>query len=194
MAQPSCAATIVKRYASRVRRITRLLAFVGFALVACNEQPEPKTPQKEQGVPANSLSDARLHGEEKKAPPSETKEDPTQPYTTKMGEGASSSEPATKPGGKSNNKTSESSPPPSAPAGKGGPTVSREDCNRVMDKYLELEIGQNPQLKGVPPEVIDEAKKMARQQHGEAPCTATRSQFNCAMDARSTSAWQKCMK
>jgi hypothetical protein len=35
---------------------------------------------------------------------------------------------------------------------------------------------------------------MAREQHGEAPCTATKAQYKCAMAATSVGAWQKCMK
>ena len=170
-----------------------------FLLAAC--EPEPKTPQKPsgEGVPANSLSDARLHGEEdpkdKQARGNESKEDPTKPMTTKMGEA-----PAPEPGGassgggattKSSGKGSDKAAPTAA-GGKGA--VSKSECDKVMDKYLDLEISKNPQLKDVPPEVIEQAKEMAREKHGDAPCTATRAQYTCAMSASSTAAWQRCMK
>jgi hypothetical protein len=170
-----------------------LLGITAASLAACGDSPPPKTPQKEESVPANSLSDARLHGEDtnsKNDAPSEssTTEDPTQPYTTKVGEAPT--------------KAGEAPQPETAPAGKkagareggGKGAVSPSECDRVMDRYLELEIAANPQLKGVPPEVIEQAKQMAREKHGDAPCTATRAQYTCAMAAASTAAWQRCMK
>ena len=176
-----------------VDRHTLVVVLIGLSsslvgLVACGEsQPPPKTPQKEEGVPANSLSDARLHGEEDDdAAAREAKADPTQPYTTKVGE-------APPPESNSDGSTKGSKPGGAKESGGKG-AVSKSECDRVMDKYLELEIAKNPQLQGVPPEVIEQAKQMARQQHGEAPCTATRAQYTCAMGATSTSAWQRCMK
>jgi hypothetical protein len=162
------------------------IAVAGIA--ACNDsQPPAKTPQKEEGVPANSLSDARLHGEgskPKNEPESENDaNDPTQPYTTKVGEapppeaGGSGKKPGTKDNG-----------------GGGKGAVSKSECDRVMDRYIELEISANPQLKDVPPEVIEQAKQMTREKHGDAPCSATRAQYTCAMAATSTAAWQRCMK
>ena len=175
---------------------------------ACGEpQPPPKTAQKDDGIPANSLSDARLHGEEEKPKagepseaPGEPAADPTQPYTTKMGEAPD--EPGAGGAGKSATKGAAKGgaakgggPGGGESSGTGGKgAVSRAECDRVMDRYLELEIAKNPQLKDVPPEVIEQAKQMARQKHGEAPCTATRSQYSCAMAASSTTAWQRCMK
>jgi len=196
-------------YASLVRCAVVLPVLAGLAILAsaCGEPqpPPPKAPQKDDGVPANSLSDARLHGEEEKsdATDSEPKADPTQPYMTKVGEASSpemsSSGSATKSGGAagrkggSGNETGSGAKEPSTGSSKAG-VVSRSDCDRVMDKYIELEIASNPQLKGVPPEIIEQAKQMAREKHGEAPCTATRAQYTCAMAATSTGAWQRCMK
>lgn len=159
------------------------------AVGACGDPPPPKTPQRSEAtVPANSVSDARLRGEQDRTgngePPANaqgSKVDPTQPYTTKLGE-ASEPDPTSKPG--------------SSPAAGGGTkgAVSKSECDRVMEKYLELEIRGNPQLKDVPPEVIEQAKQMARERHGDAPCTATRAQYTCAMVATSTATWQRCMK
>ena len=70
----------------------------------------------------------------------------------------------------------------------------KADCARAMDHYLELEMATNPQLKGLPPEVVEQAKQQAREQHGDAPCTATPAQNRCAIAAKTTAAWQKCMK
>lgn len=169
-----------------------VLAGLAIFAIACGEpQPQPKTPQKDDGVPANSLSDARLHGEEDDSKgSSEAKADPTQPYMTKVGE-APPPEPGSAGAGRS--QAGGGGSKETSGAGKGG-VVSRSDCDRVMDRYIELEIASNPQLKGVPPEIIDQAKQMAREKHGEAPCTATRAQYTCAMAASSTAAWQRCMK
>jgi hypothetical protein len=173
-------------------------------LVAC-EQQEPKAPQKPSGdgVPANSLSDARLHGEEdpkdkqaRTAGGGETKEDPTKPMTTKMGE-APPPDPGSGPAAPAKGGKPAAGGAAAATAGNGGGgkgAVSKSECDRVMDKYLELEIAHNPQLKDVPPEVIEQAKQMAREKHGDAPCTATRAQYTCAMGASTTAAWQRCMK
>ena len=187
-------------YAAFVRRavdrLTLVAVLIGLSLslcglVACGEsQPPPKTPQKEEGVPANSLSNARLHGEEDDdAASRETKDDPTQPYTTKVGE-----TPAPESNGGGGGSSKGSKPGGSKDSGGGKGVVSKAECDRVMDKYLELEITKNPQLQGVPPEIIEQAKQMARDKHGEAPCTATQAQYTCAMAATSTSAWQRCMK
>lgn len=155
------------------------------ATIGCSDPPPPKTPKDEDGVPANSLSEARLHGDDplekdvREDPSSDSKPDPTQPYMTKVGEAPP--------------------PEPSKPS-KGGSTSSgsaamtKDECERAMDRYLELEMASNPQLKGVPPEIVEQAKQMARVKHGEMPCNGTRAQYKCAMAATSTAAWQRCMK
>lgn len=158
--------------------IALLLSFP--ILAACNNQ-DPNTPKKSGSgeVPANSLNEARIQPD---AGGQDEVKDPTQPLTQKIGEpdpmagtaaGASSSGPAAKPN-------------PNA--------ASKPECDKAMDKYISLEISSNPQLKGVPPEVIEQAKQMTREQHGEQPCTATKAQIKCAMAATTTAAWQKCMK
>jgi hypothetical protein len=166
-----------------VRAVASLL--VCFPILASCSNPEPKTAKKSDEVPANSLDDAKLHDSSK----AEDSKDPTQPLTQKVGEappdtasaGPSSSAPASGGGGGGGGK-----PNPNA--------ATKAECDKAMDKYLSLEIATNPQLKGVPPEVIEQAKQMAREQHGEAPCTATKAQYKCAMAATSVGAWQKCMK
>ncbi len=119
----------------------------------------------------------------------EQRDDPTMPYTTKVGEAPAGST------GTSAGKTGSTAGSGRGGGGAGGKgAVSRAECDQVMDRYLELEISTNPQLKGVPPEVVEQAKQMARDKHGESPCTATRAQYACAMAATTTAAWQKCMK
>jgi len=156
--------------------VRAVLVAAGLAMLANCSDPPPKSPRSTTGdVPANSLDDSKLHPQDAH---DDEPNDPTQPYTTKVGEEpvdpAGSAKPA-KPG------------PP-------GSTVSKAECDKAMDKYISLEIAANPELKGVGQDVIDQAKAMARQQHGDAPCTATRTQFKCAMAATTTAGWQKCMK
>ncbi len=179
-----------------------LLAIALAALLPCaagcgGSQPPPKSAEKDEGVPANSLSDARLHGEEDPndvdARRGSSPADPTEPYTTKVGD-APPAETGGDSGGGTGGKAG-SKPAAGAKDNAGGKgVVSRAECDRVMDRYLELEIDKNPQLKDVPPEIIEQAKQMAREKHGDAPCTATRAQYTCAMSAGSTAAWQRCMK
>lgn len=148
-----------------------------FLLAACGESRPPARAPASDEVPANSFSAARLGdaGDVRNDEPE--RRDPTSPYLTKIGEPAPGVD----------------SPSPTTTAGPGG-TLSRSECDRIMDRYLELEIATNPQLKGVPREVIEQAKEMARQQHGDAPCTATPAQVACAMASKTTAAWQRCLK
>lgn len=166
-----------------------VVLFVCFPILASCSHPEPKTPKKSDEVPANSLDDAKLHDTKRQEDP----KDPTQPLTTKVGDAPSGSDSAS--GSTSTPISDSKSGGGSGGGGKANPNAaSKAECDKAMDKYLSLEIASNPQLKGVPPEVIEQAKQMAREQHGEAPCTATKAQYKCAMSAASVAAWQKCMK
>ena len=175
-----------------------LSLLVSFPILASCSNPEPKTAKKSDEVPANSLDDAKLHDAKKDEDHSK---DPTQPLTTKVGDspgdapssGGSSGSGGS--GGASSSSSSAGSSDSKSGGGKANPNAaSKAECDKAMDKYLSLEISSNPQLKGVPPEVIEQAKQMAREQHGEAPCTATKAQYKCAMAATTVPAWQKCMK
>ena len=159
-----------------------------FSVLASCSHPEPHTSKKGDEVPANSLDDAKLHP---KDTGSDDQKDPTQPVTTKVGEGDTTGS-TTATTSSSGGATATSS---SGGGGKPNPNAaSKAECDKAMDKYLNLEMATNPQLKGVPPEVMEQAKQMAREQHGDAPCTATKAQYKCAMGATTTAAWQKCMK
>lgn len=143
-------------------------------------------------MPANSLSDAQLHGtNEPKEDSSPT--DPTQPLTTKVGETPFDPDAPASSGGTTTKPSGKPGKPEPAPASAKG-AVSKAECDKAFDKYLQLEMAGNPQLKDLPPEVLAQVREQGKKQHGEAPCTATRPQFNCAMSAASTAAWQKCMK
>lgn len=101
---------------------------------------------------------------------------------------------------------SPSSASSSAPGSKGpksaagGAKVSAAECEASFDKYLQLMAASDPRLQGLPPEILAQAKQMAMaqgQSKGGSPCAKsppTRAQYDCAMAATSSSAWQQCMK
>ena len=77
-----------------------------------------------------------------------------------------------------------------------GPKVSKAECKKVFDKYIELAIASNRALADVPPDVIKEAFAQAAAQQAN-PCDGegiSRNQFKCAMKSTSTDAWQTCLK
>lgn len=150
-------------------RTPLLLLLLGLA--ACSSSPPARAPQ--ETVPANSLDRSKLDAPPVDDPTLAT-EDPPAPVPVATPARTEIPEPTVTKGGK----------------GK----VSKADCSRVMDRYLELEMGSNPALAGLPPEVVGQAKEQMKQQHGDAPCNATAAQYRCAMEATTTAAWQKCMK
>jgi hypothetical protein len=159
----------------------RALAFPSIALLfsaACADPAPPRPHAPGETVPANSLDEARLHGtaEDAAAP-----RDPTEPYFTPM-----SAETPAPPGSAKRGRSRDDRPP-----AKG--VVSTAQCSEMMDRYLDLEIASNPQLVGVTPEILEEAKKTAREKHGSAPCTANAAEYTCAMKATSTAGWQRCV-
>ena len=166
---------------------------------------------KDDGVPANSASEQRLNsGGNPKAAAAPT-EDAAQPLTTPMGgsdasgagAGAGSGSgpavaPAGKPGGKKDAKD------PKAPKEKEpkttGAKVSKAECKQLFDKYIDLTIGTDTRFEGIPPEMIaqlkEQALSQAQSQKGD-PCSTqdvSRTQYNCAIAAPTTQAWQRCMK
>jgi len=85
--------------------------------------------------------------------------------------------------------------PPTVSKGT-GPKVTKAECKKVLDKYLDLAIANDPNLQGLPPDVIKQAFAQAAQQSAS-PCDGdgvTRNQYKCAMKATSTDKWQACMK
>jgi hypothetical protein len=172
------------------------------ALVACSSPPEAKYGQKpDDGVPANSASEERLKSGDKPKTTAANGEahDPTQPYTTPIGAGgagpsAAPAEPATPAG-----KGGKPGKPGAKDAKDGKEKVSKAECSQTLDKYMDLALGSDSRLEGVPAEMIPQLKQQvlsqARGEKGD-PCateTVTRTQYNCAMAATSTGAWQRCM-
>jgi hypothetical protein len=175
-------------YARRVIRTSLVVLVLSLGAVACGG-PEPRSQQSMQsdGVPANSLSEKRLGKDDDKKPtPDATPEkaDPTQPYLMPVAGGGDDDPKA---GGGSAEE-----PPTPKKTGK----VSKAECGQLFDRYIELAIGADARLEGIPPEMIQAAKAQARQQKGD-PCqtqVVKRSQYNCAIIAKTPAAWQKCMK
>jgi hypothetical protein len=94
---------------------------------------------------------------------------------------------------------------PAAPAGpavdpKNQKPPTKAECSAVIDRYVELEVQSNPQLAGIPPEMLkqllNQAKQQASSQKGD-PCAEekiTRAKYNCGMAAQTRDAWKACMK
>lgn len=155
--------------------VKRALLWFGI-LAACGGKGAESPRHDQEMVPANSAFEAepakRPADREAPAPESEPSTAPTATVTVK-GE------------------------PPKA-AGlppKSGPKATKQECGKALDKYLELAIGNDARLQGLPPDVIAEAKRQVRSQQSD-PCTGdvTRSQYTCAMAAKTTAQWEACMK
>ncbi|MEA2749110.1 MAG: hypothetical protein QOI41_3253, partial [Myxococcales bacterium] len=78
--------------------------------------------------------------------------------------------------------------------------VSRAECKQTFDKYIDLTLASDTRFEGIPPEMIaqlkEQALSQAQSQKGD-PCSTqdvTRTQYQCAMSAPTTAAWQRCMK
>jgi hypothetical protein len=183
-------------------------------LVACGGPPERmQNPTKENGVAANSASEERLASEGKPKPaPEAAPEDPSQPYTVPIGgdpsapPGTSAAGGTSKTGAKGGTKTTVAREPAAVPAATDPPAatkatgkVTRAECKQTFDKYVDL-MSTDPHLAGIPPEMITQLKEsamsQAQAQKGD-PCSTqqvTRHQYDCAMAASSTTAWERCMK
>lgn len=164
------------------------------AALACGG-PAPRSQQSihDDGVPANSLSDKRLGREDEKSaddtkkkeetrPDKADKPDPTQPLLTPIA-GASGDEPRSNGGARG--------------AGARPGKVSKAECAQLFDKYVDLAIGADARLEGLPPELVQQAKAQARSKDGGDPCdkqVVARAKYDCAMAATTPAAWQRCMK
>ena len=114
------------------------------------------------------------------------------------GAGAAAAAPTGKAGGKKDPKD------PKVPKEKEpkstGTKVSKAECKQLFDKYIDLTIGTDTRFEGIPPEMIaqlkEQALSQAQSQKGD-PCSTqevSRTQYNCAISAPTTQAWQRCMK
>lgn len=189
------------------------LVVSSFLVVACGG-PEVRHPYKaDDNTPANSTSESRLAGEDPSRPKSTTQTsasdssatsaaaDPTQPEVNKVGDMPKESGGSSASGSGTSGKSSDKNAAADSGGGKGtkpsktGPKISKAECDKAFEKAIELEIGSNPQFAGLDKaELVSMTKSMAKQQHGDAPCDATRSQYTCAMAATSTAQWKKCMQ
>ncbi len=186
-------------------------------LVAACGGPEVRHPYKaDDNTPANSTSESRLAGDDPSRPKTTSASDssattapadPTSPEVNKVsdmpkesgsgasGSGAGGSGSGSSASGKSGDKSAAEGSGKGAKPSKTGPKISKAECDKAFEKAIELEIGSNPQFAGLDKaELVSMTKSMAKQQHGDAPCDATRSQFTCAMAATSTAQWKKCMQ
>ncbi len=163
--------------------LARACALSG-ALVACGgaqEQEKPKTAASQDNVPANSgFVDPRADGK------------PDAKHDAKPEAAPTPGGPAPTPLAAENPQNPAASPP----ASKTGPKVSKAECEKTFDKYIQLAIGGDERLAGVTKDMIAEARAGATAQKGD-PCVTeppTRAQYNCAMAAKTTGQWESCMR
>ncbi|MCA9587915.1 MAG: hypothetical protein KC657_21475 [Myxococcales bacterium] len=154
-------------------------------MAACAPPPEPKTAKSEdtEEVPANSGTDPDVQTAKEAKKDEGPKEAKTEPLTTPLAQtdDADGDKPAAGAKKKPN---------------RGGPRATKAQCSAAFDKYLDLAIGSDARLAGVTPELIRQAKEQARGMKGD-PCSGnppSKSQYDCAMGAATTSEWETCMK
>jgi hypothetical protein len=213
---------VLRSITTTVSVVTLASSIVGgglaVSLTACGApQQKMVATTKDDGVPANSASEQRLAMEGKpKTTSAAPAEDPTQPLTTPLNEGAGGAAGAGAPGtatgagagaagggasgkgGAKGTKGPKEKEPP-APKGGGG-KVTKAECKQTFDKYIDLTLASDSRFDGIPPEMIaqlkEQALSQAQSQKGD-PCSTqdvTRTQYNCAISAPTTAAWQRCMK
>ncbi len=87
--------------------------------------------------------------------------------------------------------------------GKSGPKATRLECEKVLDRYLDLQLTTNPELAAVAKDLEqagmrDALKAQARQQNGgRTPCEQdgiSRAQYSCGMAASTVELWRACME
>ncbi len=136
--------------------------------------PEPKAPRAAmETVPANSASEQHMRGVTPTPPPEQN------PIATTGTLGAAS-----------------------APATSNGDRVSKAECRQLFDYFIDLSIGSDARLQGLPAEVVAQLKQQAQAEAsgrapGGDPCetqSVSHAQYTCAMRATSVQAWQRCLE
>lgn len=182
--------------------VMRTLLLLTAAVITACGGPDPKmVAAKNDGVPANSASEERLKAGEKKEDP-KVSHDPSQPYTVPVGGGGASASNEVTPGGpKEVGAGAGKKDPKEKPAagGKGSKDkVPKAECAKALDRGLDLMMSGDSRFEGIPPEMIAQFKQQGLSQvGGTSPCDGqglTKSQYDCAMAASSSSAWQRCIK
>ncbi len=185
-----------------MERRSTLLSLASFValLAGCGSSPPPKPAHSADQVPANSEAEFRDVNEERKRRAEEAAVNtPPMAYVR----GSTAAEPAEKAGPPENSgKPEKPGQPEKKPSKPSGPRATRAECERVVDKGIEIEISTNPQLKDVAKELkgsgmLESFKQQARAQGGKNPCETdgiSKAQYACAMGATTTDEWKKCVE
>lgn len=82
--------------------------------------------------------------------------------------------------------------------------ATRAECARMMDRYVDLTIAEEPELAKLPKEqlaVVREVKRELkradrryRKVHDECEARVTRKEYSCAVDAKATAEWEACVE
>jgi hypothetical protein len=169
-----------------MRSARAALPLLTLALLACAGSPPPATPKAklDETVPANSAF------EKPAARPAPARED----IPDEAPLSATAAPPPTAPAALATAQST-ASPQPLVPPPT-GPKVSKQECGKLFDRYIELAVGSNPELASVTKDMIAQAKAGAAAQKGD-PCMGdppTRSQYTCAMGAKTPAQWETCLK
>ena len=196
-------------YDSVVGFSSKLALSLSLFAFACGPSEPPKmAPANNDGVAANSASEARIAAS---ASPSATPapaatNDPAaaQPYMTPMngaakdaGGGTSSTSTGMNGSGEATGTTSSAS----TKAGKGAKgKATPAECKQAMDRAIDIMLTDDPRFAGIPPEMMGQLKQQAlgqaKAQKGD-PCAKgemTKAQYNCAMSSTTSPAIQACLK
>ena len=187
----------------------RLLAPALLALAACGAARPPPRPSEE---PIDTEAARRVSARNDNASEGPALPPPTlPPQQASSAAGPEASSRGTDQSGRSSSATGSSD----KPAGKGKPgnkagdpgkgQLSKPECDQMVDKYVGLVVtGSNGPLKGSAGKELENARAMIKTMVSQDPnfqglqrsCLrdSTRTQYDCAMQARTAEEWQGCVK
>ncbi len=180
------------------RKVLSLGLVVLSVLSACESTPRPRSASSSETVPTNSAFEGKGAARPAEEPkPAEPKaEEPSGSGSVPSPAAGSGGSGGPVPSGGSNTTSTATLRGPEPTRAPATGAVSQAECASLFDRYIDLEMGDNAKLAGIPPEIIQQAKQQARAQSGD-PCVkekVPRAKYNCAMAARTTAAWRTCMK
>ena len=80
--------------------------------------------------------------------------------------------------------------------------ATREECTQMMDRYLDLEIAEDPTLAKLPPAQAAAVREMKRElklgvksykKVHDRCADVTRNEARCALDAKTPAEWEECI-
>lgn len=154
------------------------------------------------GVPANSAAEALMNDHGHVTVVGKTESNGEAPSEASAVPNAAQPEPedAPSPPPKEPPKAGKSSDARKADSAQNTQKVTQKECDGLFDRYIELTIATDPRFADVPPEMLADLKNqglMQAAQKAANPCAkapVSRAQYNCANSAKTTDAWERCLK